>query len=195
MTHDSIITRSRYGLMAQTEAVLIDNPRGQLVLILSTIKYDDLITSHAVVRRRDRNYNRPGWEYTLFSAGYQPDHYYCRDFLRHAIATAPCKRATEQAIRAVHTTALQQLDTLLAEARAFYAAKAKPLKDSADTLTHGNPLSWLSTIWDALHCHRENSIPEGVPEYDRQWSDICTAMAWIHEKLDLPIECDYPMPI
>lgn len=43
--------------------------------------------------------------------------------------------------------------------------------------------SWMETIWDALQSHRENCIPEGVPEYDDQWSDICTAMAWIEESL------------
>lgn len=50
-------------------------------------------------------------------------------------------------------------------------------------LTHSNTASWLETIWCALECHRENSIPEGVKDYDEEWDDICTAMAWISEEL------------
>lgn len=52
-------------------------------------------------------------------------------------------------------------------------------------LTHSNKASWLETIWCALECHRENSIPEGVDEYDEEWDDICTAMAWITEELGM----------
>jgi hypothetical protein len=44
--------------------------------------------------------------------------------------------------------------------------------------------SILDTVWNALHSHRETCIPEGAPEYDAQWSDICTAMAWITEDLE-----------
>lgn len=43
--------------------------------------------------------------------------------------------------------------------------------------------SILETIWEALHGYRENCIPEGEQQYDDQWSDICTAMAWIEEDL------------
>lgn len=46
----------------------------------------------------------------------------------------------------------------------------------------------LETIWDALHGYRETCIPEGNPDYDRQWSDICTEMAWIAEELGLDNE-------
>ena len=43
--------------------------------------------------------------------------------------------------------------------------------------------SILETIWEALQGYRENCIPEGDQQYDDQWSDICTAMAWIEEDL------------
>ncbi len=43
--------------------------------------------------------------------------------------------------------------------------------------------SILDTIWDALEGYRENCIPEGDPQYDTKWGDICTAMAWIAEDL------------
>jgi len=42
----------------------------------------------------------------------------------------------------------------------------------------------LKTIWQALESHRENCIPEGIDNNDKQWSDICTAMAWITEDLE-----------
>lgn len=42
----------------------------------------------------------------------------------------------------------------------------------------------LNVIWDALHEYRENNIPEGNPEHDDKWSDICTQMAWISEDLN-----------
>lgn len=51
--------------------------------------------------------------------------------------------------------------------------------------------SWLETIWIALHSHRETCIPEGVdPAYDDEWSDICSAMAWVREALGLPPEVE-----
>lgn len=43
--------------------------------------------------------------------------------------------------------------------------------------------SMIDTIWNALHCYREDCIPESQPEYDDDWSDVCTAMAWIEEDL------------
>ena len=50
-------------------------------------------------------------------------------------------------------------------------------------LTYANKESWLDTIWEALHGYRENCIQE--EEYDAEWDDICTAMAWIEEELEL----------
>lgn len=44
--------------------------------------------------------------------------------------------------------------------------------------------SILETIWNALEGYRENCIPEGNPEYDAEWGDVCTAMAWITEDLE-----------
>lgn len=42
----------------------------------------------------------------------------------------------------------------------------------------------LETVWSGLHGYREDCIPEGQEEkYDEEWSDICTAMAWITEAL------------
>lgn len=43
----------------------------------------------------------------------------------------------------------------------------------------------LEIIWDALAAYREDLIPEGDEIYDKEWDDICTAMAWITEDLGL----------
>jgi len=51
------------------------------------------------------------------------------------------------------------------------------------TLKHNDLDSIIDTIWQALEGYRENCIPEGQTEYDNEWSDICTAMAWIQEDL------------
>ena len=52
-------------------------------------------------------------------------------------------------------------------------------------LTCADKVSWLETIWEALAGFREDCIPETDPTYDRQWDDICTAMAWITEEIGL----------
>jgi hypothetical protein len=46
--------------------------------------------------------------------------------------------------------------------------------------------SWLETIWQALHAYHGDR--ENNPDYADQWSDICTAMAWIAEELDVSDE-------
>ncbi len=48
----------------------------------------------------------------------------------------------------------------------------------------------LELIWNALHFYREHGIPEGVQEYDNEWSDICTEMAWITEDLNIEEELE-----
>lgn len=50
--------------------------------------------------------------------------------------------------------------------------------------------SWMNTVWGALEGYRENCIPPDDPQYDEEWDDICTAMAWIRESLGLPDEVD-----
>ena len=56
-----------------------------------------------------------------------------------------------------------------------------------------NPDTWLRTVWNALYCHRENYIPcaghedgsqDHEEEYDREWEEIRTAMAWIGDCID-----------
>jgi hypothetical protein len=52
-------------------------------------------------------------------------------------------------------------------------------------VTRGDTEGMLALIWEALHSHRENCIPEGGKEHDEEWDEICTAMAWIREDLGL----------
>ena len=59
-------------------------------------------------------------------------------------------------------------------------------------LTKGNTESWFETIWDALHGYREDCIPEDHEVYEEQWSDICTAMAWLREELHNCPSCGLP---
>jgi len=42
----------------------------------------------------------------------------------------------------------------------------------------------LNIIWNALEGYRETCIPEGQAEYDEEWNEICTQMAWIAEELN-----------
>lgn len=51
--------------------------------------------------------------------------------------------------------------------------------------------SQLALIWDALHGFRETCIPEGDKDYDDQWDEICSAMAFIREDLGLDNKIEY----
>lgn len=53
------------------------------------------------------------------------------------------------------------------------------------TLTHADRTTWLETLWEALQTYRAFSLTEGDPAADRQWDDLCTAMAWISEDLGI----------
>ena len=51
-------------------------------------------------------------------------------------------------------------------------------------MTRNDRKSQLEVVWHALECYREDSIPEGNEDWDNEWNDICTAMAWITEDLE-----------
>ena len=50
-------------------------------------------------------------------------------------------------------------------------------------LTNGDISQALNVVWEALIDFRVTLIPEGKPDHDSYWDDICTAMAWIEEDL------------
>ena len=43
----------------------------------------------------------------------------------------------------------------------------------------------IKTVWLALEGYREHVAPEGSPENDEAWNDVCTAMAVICEDLGI----------
>ncbi len=43
----------------------------------------------------------------------------------------------------------------------------------------------VEVVWEALFAVREDLISEGDDANDRQWDEICTAMAWIEDELGL----------
>lgn len=51
-------------------------------------------------------------------------------------------------------------------------------------LKNNNLEAILETVWLGLEGYRENCIPEGDKQYDEEWGEICTAMAWIKEDLE-----------
>lgn len=69
-----------------------------------------------------------------------------------------------------------------------------PRPDQTTPLRADHPPSWLDTIWNALHAYRADSIPETNPDYDSEWSDICSAMEWLREDLGLPDQAEYEAP-
>lgn len=56
---------------------------------------------------------------------------------------------------------------------------------SKKEMTRNDTHSQLEVIWDALFAYRADLIPEGDPGYDEQWNEICTAMHWISEDLNI----------
>ena len=52
-------------------------------------------------------------------------------------------------------------------------------------LRANDPHTWVETIWQALGKYRDACIPEGSSKHDEAWDDLCTAMAWIAEALEL----------
>jgi hypothetical protein len=51
----------------------------------------------------------------------------------------------------------------------------------------------IETLWNALAFYREEGIPESAndKQWDDEWSDICTLMAWISEDYGLAEEVDH----
>ena len=90
--------------------------------------------------------------------------------------------ATENAIADEYVAPLRNVTCAMTENREPFDAGGGPM-------TANDKASWLGVVWGALELHREFTIPEGVdPDYDEDWADICTAMAWISEELGVTHE-------
>ena len=52
-----------------------------------------------------------------------------------------------------------------------------------------DPQSWIACVWTALENYRAD---RPGPDYDKEWDEICTSMAWIQEILGVEEEIDDP---
>ena len=55
-------------------------------------------------------------------------------------------------------------------------------------LTSNDVNSWLETVWEALwewQDAHEGRAAVGTETYEQRWDDICTAMAWLAEELEV----------
>ena len=51
----------------------------------------------------------------------------------------------------------------------------------------------IAQIWSVLEDYRDNKIPEGTPNFDDEWDNICVAMAVIQEDLGCEEDMDFPV--
>ena len=64
------------------------------------------------------------------------------------------------------------------------------------TITRNDRKAQLELIWNALQFYREEGIPdyendsEECKQYNEEWDELCTVMAWIEEDLNLVNEVD-----
>ena len=54
---------------------------------------------------------------------------------------------------------------------------------SDNSISRNNTKAQIALLWNALHSYRETCIPEGDQDYDNEWNEICSAMAFIDEDL------------
>ena len=106
MTYE-IKTRKGYdGWMAESKAQLGDTPEGIRTLELTTSKISGGLAASANIFY----YKPDGSKMTVIF----------QDFAKRGIAKTPCNRVTEKAVLQVHKKALQEMDRLIEEAKAFY---------------------------------------------------------------------------
>jgi hypothetical protein len=49
----------------------------------------------------------------------------------------------------------------------------------------------IELIWNALQFYREEGIPDGSAEYDKEWNDICTTMWELMENAGVPTGVEF----
>lgn len=112
MTYETNSRKGFGGWEAISEAVLGETPEGSRILKLRTSKIRGGIASSANVFVRQVRGGFSSDTYAMFS-----------DFYKREVASVPCNRVSEKAVLEVHSCALQEMDSLINEAKAFYAAK------------------------------------------------------------------------
>lgn len=86
----------------------------------------------------------------------------------------------------------ESVDPLLTDLRAMIADANDSLGaavEASNALRADYDRTWLAMIWSVLEAWRSH-YPEGDSTNDVIWNDVCTAMAWIAEALDVSEEGD-----
>ncbi len=109
MNYKTKINKGYDGWQAQSEAIVGETPEGTRILRLRTSKVRGGLSSTASVSIRSLK-NGFATETTILF----------QDFFKSGIAPTPCNRVTEKSIEAAHKAALEQMESLIAEALAFY---------------------------------------------------------------------------
>lgn len=110
MNYNTKIQKGYDGWNAKSEAVLGETPEGTRLLRLQTSKARGGLASTASVFVRSMQSGMPVETTVLFG-----------DFRKSGIAATACNRVTEKSIEAAHKAALVQMESLIADAQAFYS--------------------------------------------------------------------------
>ncbi|OIN57150.1 hypothetical protein BLX24_21610 [Arsenicibacter rosenii] len=109
MTYQTKIDKGYDGWQAKSEAVLGQTPKGTRLLSLRTSKTRQGLASTASVFIRS------------LKTGYAVDTTILfQDFFKSGIAPTACNRVTGKSLETANQAALSQMESLLAEAQAFY---------------------------------------------------------------------------
>lgn len=113
MNYTTKIQKGYDGWNAKSEAELGETPEGTRFLRLQTSKARVGLASTASVFVRSIQSGIPVETTILFG-----------DFRKSGIAATACNRVKEKSIEAAHKVALEQMESLIAEAQAFYSNQA-----------------------------------------------------------------------
>jgi len=109
MNYQTTIQKDQDGWNAKSEAILGETPEGTRMLSLRTSKTRGGLASTASAFIRSTK------------TGYSVDTTVIfEDFFKSNIAPTPCSRITEKAIQLAHQAALVHMESLIANATAFY---------------------------------------------------------------------------
>lgn len=112
MTYETNTRKGFDGWEATSEAALGQTAEGTRILRLKTAKIRGGVATSANVLVRQIRGGFASETYAMFS-----------DFYKREVVSAPCNRVTEKAVLDVHSCALLEMDSLINEAKAFYAER------------------------------------------------------------------------
>ncbi|WP_269537023.1 hypothetical protein [Cerasicoccus fimbriatus] len=111
MKYETTTEKGYDGWTARSEAVLGETPKGTRILKLTTSKARGGVDATASVCIRSK-----------CSTGFTSETFVIfGDFYKRGIAPMSCSRVTEKAVREAHQIALEHMDQLVEEAKAFYS--------------------------------------------------------------------------